>query len=94
MAEDPTVGRFLARDCDSVVNARERAAVDERLRSPAWFHAMRDFPSHTDLLLAGMWGGVAGVLPPLARLLEGFTFDPLTQSRTADQRFLGSGCGH
>lgn len=89
VAEDATVGRFLVRDCDAVVNARERAAVSEWLRSPAYFHVMRDYPSHIDLMLARMWGGVAGVLPPLARLLEGFTFDPLTQSRTVDQRFLG-----
>lgn len=89
VAEDPSVGRFLVRDCDSVVNVRESAAVNEWLASPFYFHAMRDFPSHTDLLLAGMWGGVAGVLPRLATLLEGFGYDPRTESRTADQRFLG-----
>ncbi len=36
---------------------------------------MRDWWSHTDLVLAGMWGGVAGVLPPLVPLLEGYQPD-------------------
>ncbi|HHJ16384.1 MAG TPA: hypothetical protein ENJ80_06770 [Gammaproteobacteria bacterium] len=49
---------------------------------------MRDHGSHTALMLAGMWGGVARVLPPLSGLLEDFTFDPLTEGRTADQCFL------
>ncbi len=33
---------------------------------------MRDWFTHTDLLLAGMWGGVGGILPPPAALLRGF----------------------
>ena len=28
-----------------------------------WFHTIHDWWSHTDLVLAGLWGGVAGVLP-------------------------------
>jgi hypothetical protein len=54
------------RDADSVLNLRERLAVDDWLASGRWFHIMRDWWSHTDLVLAGMWGGVAGVLPPCA----------------------------
>ncbi|MGQ4866886.1 tetratricopeptide repeat protein [Aeromonas caviae] len=87
VANDPGVGRFLVRDADSVLNLRERLAVDDWLASGRWFHIMRDWWSHTDLVLAGMWGGVAGVLPPLQPLLEGY------QSRTMetpniDQWFL------
>jgi hypothetical protein len=33
---------------------------------------MRDFYTHTDLVLAGLWGGVSGVLPPLQTLLDKF----------------------
>ena len=39
-------------------------------------------------MLAGMWGGVAGVLPPLVQLLAGYEYNPITESRTADQKFL------
>jgi hypothetical protein len=89
VAEDLSVARFLIRDCDSVINIRERAAVGEWLDSHCHFHIMRDFASHTDLMLAGMWGGVGGVLPPLTKLLEGFSYSILTESRVADQIFLG-----
>ncbi|WP_019502478.1 tetratricopeptide repeat protein [Pseudanabaena sp. PCC 6802] len=89
VAEDPNVTRFLIRDCDSVINIRERLAVGEWLDSHCHFHIMRDCTSHTDLVLAGMWGGVSGILPPLARLLEGFSYKTLTESRVADQIFLG-----
>jgi hypothetical protein len=89
VAEDPNVSRFLIRDCDSVINIRERLAVGEWLDSHYHFHAMRDCTSHTDLILAGMWGGIGGILPPLAKLLEGFSYSTLTEGRVADQMFLG-----
>lgn len=87
VANDPTVGRFLVRDVDSVVNLRERAAVDEWLASECWFHVMRDWWTHTDLMLAGMWGGVAGVLPDLTDLLN--NYQPATaETPNIDQLFL------
>ena len=70
-ANDPQVGYFLCRDADSVSGPREVQAVREWLESGRWFHTMRDWWSHSDLMLAGMWGGVAGVLPELQpRLLR------------------------
>lgn len=89
VADDPTVVRFLIRDCDSVINIRERRAVDEWLTSGRFYHTMRDHAAHTDLLLAGLWGGTARLLPPLQKMLEGFGYNPITESRTADQLFLG-----
>jgi tetratricopeptide (TPR) repeat protein len=89
VAEDRSVHRFLVRDCDAVVNVRERVAVGEWLDSGKLFHLMRDHPAHTDLILAGMWGGHARVLPPLNALLRGFAYNPATESRNADQLFLG-----
>jgi hypothetical protein len=70
---DPTVRRFLIRDADSVLTVKERVAVDAWLQSRYYFHAMRDWFTHTDLLLAGMWGGVGNVLPEPATLLTGYT---------------------
>ena len=53
VANDPSVGRFLVRDVDSVIGEREKAAVDAWLASDKWFHVMRDWWTHTDLILAG-----------------------------------------
>lgn len=87
--DDPTVVRFIIRDCDSIINTRERCAVDEWVASGRLFHVMRDSPAHTDLILAGMWGGVARRLPPFTQLVQGFVYNPVTESRTVDQLFLG-----
>lgn len=87
VAADPAVGRFLVRDVDSVIDAREKAAVDAWLASDSWFHAMRDWWTHTDLLLAGMWGGVAGVLPALLPQLERYRA-PAVETPNIDQWFL------
>lgn len=87
VADDPSVGRFLVRDADCVLSARERAAVDAWIASDRWFHIMRDWWVHGALVLAGMWGGVATVLPSMKRLLDRYT--PHRASNTvADQDFL------
>ncbi|MEI7712573.1 MAG: tetratricopeptide repeat protein [Rhodospirillales bacterium] len=72
-AADPEVHRFLIRDADSLLSVKERVAVDAWLQSGYRFHAMRDWFTHTDLLLAGLWGGVGGILPPVESLLEHYT---------------------
>ena len=54
VADDQDVGRFLVRDVDSVINARESRAVAQWVESDKWFHVMRDWWTHTDLILAGM----------------------------------------
>lgn len=87
VANDPKVGRFLVRDVDSVVNAREAWAVGQWLASDRWFHAMRDWWTHTDLLLAGMWGGVAGVLPNVSAMLRRYR-SPTMETPNIDQHFL------
>ena len=57
MLGDPTVKRFIVRDSDARLLPRERAAVDEWIASEKPFHAMRDYPAHTDPIMAGCWGG-------------------------------------
>lgn len=86
--DDPEVTHFLLRDADAVLNPREAAAVNAWLASGRGFHVMRDHPAHTDLMLAGLWGGVRGRLPPLADLLQGFRYRTGSQQRSADQVFL------
>lgn len=70
---DPTVRRFLVRDADALLSVKERVAVDAWLASACWFHTMRDWYTHTDVILAGMWGGVGNVLPGPDGLLRAYT---------------------
>jgi hypothetical protein len=87
VSDDPSVGYFMVRDADSVVSPREAAAVDEWIASGLPFHSMRDWYTHTDPILAGMWGGIAGVGPNMAEAIERFTGEaPL--STNWDQFFL------
>jgi tetratricopeptide (TPR) repeat protein len=70
---DPSVKRFLIRDADSLLTVKERVAVDAWLRSDRYFHTMRDWYTHTDLVLAGMWGGVGNILPSPTALFRAST---------------------
>lgn len=87
VADDSTVGRFIVRDADSLINAREQAAVQAWIDSGRWFHVMRDWWSHNTPILAGMWGGIAGVLPNLAKQLDRYV-PPSVGGRHVDQWFL------
>jgi tetratricopeptide (TPR) repeat protein len=86
--DDPQAHRILFRDADSVISRREAAAVDQWVNSDKRFHVMRDWYSHTELILAGLWGVVAGSLPPLNKLMERFMSEPLQSRHFADQFFL------
>ncbi|HJU77075.1 MAG TPA: tetratricopeptide repeat protein [Sphingomicrobium sp.] len=86
-ADDPAVAVYLVRDCDSLVNAREAAAVGEWLDSGKAIHVMRDWWTHTDPMLAGMWGGLGGVLPPLEPMIESYKAGVL-ETPNWDQWFL------
>jgi len=87
-SDDPQVERFICRDCDSLVNQREKAAVDEWLTSGKRFHVMRDHPEHAELIMAGMWGGVAGLLPKLSHQAVTYYEGHVQKWRWVDQDFL------
>jgi tetratricopeptide (TPR) repeat protein len=87
VANDPQVGYFLARDADAVLSHREALAVQAWLDGGAHFHVIRDWWSHTDLMLAGMWGGVAGVLPSMRIMLRRYQCADL-ETPNIDQWFL------
>lgn len=87
VANDPAVGRFLVRDGDAVFSLREAQAVQAWIASDRWFHVIRDWWTHTDLILAGLWGGVAGVLPDLSTLLAGYDSGK-AETPNIDQWFL------
>jgi hypothetical protein len=86
--DDPQAHRILFRDADSVISLREAHAVEQWLTSGKRFHMMRDHGSTTELILAGLWGVVAGSLPPLDKLMERFLSEPLVSRHFADQYFL------
>ena len=87
VANDAGVGYFLVRDVDAVIDQREAQAVEAWLRSGKWFHSMRDWWTHTDLILAGMWGGVAGVLPTMTTMLAKYRSRDV-ETPNIDQWFL------
>jgi len=86
--DDPQAHRILFRDADSVISQYEANAVDQWLTSGKRFHMMRDWCSHTELILAGLWGVVGGSLPPLEQLVNRFMSVPLASRHYADQFFL------
>lgn len=55
--DDPDVDICLQRDCDSVVNSREKSAVDSWISSGKSLHLMHDCKiGHFHKVMAGMWG--------------------------------------
>lgn len=86
--DDPAVTYFLVRDADSLLSEREPAAVQEWLASGRWFHHMRDYFTHTELILAGMWAGCNGVFPEIAPLIRQYVSNYKGPARFADQYFL------
>jgi hypothetical protein len=87
VANDARAGYFLVRDADAVIDPREAQAVEAWLHSDKWFHAIRDWWTHTDVILAGLWGGVAGVLPSMSALLARYRSQNV-ETPNVDQWFL------
>ena len=89
-ADDPAAELVLFRDCDSLLNEREGAAVEAWLASGRTAHVMRDHVLHCDLMLAGLWGVRATKLPLLAEAIAAWIAanpHPLN-ARVQDQVFL------
>lgn len=86
--DEPDVSRVIFRDADSVISEREAGAVREWMDSGLGFHAMRDTGSHTELLLAGLWGVKRGRLPRMRDMIRHYVSKPVGSQRFADQYFL------
>ncbi len=86
VSDDPLVRRFVCRSCHARINPREAAAVRDWIASDRPFHVMRDHVLHTDPMMGGLWGGMAGVLPPLAPLVGRFARSATGPRQ--DRRFL------
>jgi hypothetical protein len=88
VTEDPQVKRFLIRDADALLSEREYAAVAEWVKSPYYFHIIRDYFSHTELILAGLWGGCTGVLSNMVESMQLYAAANAQSGRFIDQHYL------
>ncbi|MGE3645499.1 MAG: hypothetical protein AB7F96_16745 [Beijerinckiaceae bacterium] len=88
--DDETVDFYLVRDCDSVVTAKEALAVGEWVQSQNAFHVMRDFPTHAEMILAGMWGARRGNIGQMRKRITDYTEGGPTVANYIhrDQHFL------
>jgi protein O-GlcNAc transferase len=68
--DDKDIDRYIIRDCDSRLNWRERAAVDDWVISDKDFHIMRDHKNHIFAMQGGMWGGKTGIIPSIQNLIK------------------------
>lgn len=85
---DAQVEKVLFRDADSVIGLREISLIDEWLASPQPFHVIRDWYTHTELILAGLWGGHAPYVAQMPSLIEQYVSHELEHVRCDDQLFL------
>lgn len=88
--DDEAVNIYLVRDADSVMNIRERMAVEAWLASDRAFHVMRDNPQHSELILAGMWGARRDNIGQMQNRIDNFLSKaPIAlNNATIDQQFL------
>jgi hypothetical protein len=86
--DDEGVDFYMIRDADSLLSEKEQAAVEQWLESEYWFHHMRDYFTHTELLLAGMWAGARGSLIKITPHITRFCQTYESTERFIDQYFL------
>lgn len=85
---DPEAAYVIFRDADSVISAREAQAVGEWLESGKLFHTIRDAGTHTELILAGLWGAVGQAVPDMEGKIQAYLQQLLESHHFADQFFL------
>lgn len=86
--DDADVHCFIIRDADSLLSYKELYAVNAWLNSGKYFHIMRDAYGHSELILAGMWGGYTGIFKNIHQIMCEY-FGTLTiLNKTIDQHFL------
>lgn len=86
--DEPEVARAIFRDADSLISECEAVLVADWVTGGQPFHQIRDAGTHTEVMLAGLWGAQAGVLPNMLSLMRTFKQKPLKSIHFADQYFL------
>ncbi|MEP0073530.1 MAG: hypothetical protein ABJE79_12570 [Marinomonas sp.] len=85
--DDSQVEIVICRDADSVISVREKDIVEEWLESGYFAHIIRDFPSHCELILAGLVGLRNGLVSNVGKAMLRF-LEKGAVSRYTDQKFL------
>ena len=87
-ASDPDVDIMISRDCDSYLNIRDKAAVDEWIASGKLFHIMRDAKAHSARIMGGMWGARQGAVSNMKSLINNYNRKETNNRKNIDQEFL------
>ena len=90
VAADETVDRYIIRDVDSRLNARDRFAVQEWIASGMPLHSTRDHTNHCYAFNGGMWGGVKGAIPDFRTKVKAALRGNDANKYMTDMIFLGS----
>jgi hypothetical protein len=84
--------RFIVRDADSRLSERDALVVEAWEKSRKRLHIIRDHPSHTSLIMGGLWGFVQEDIDAHLFFQNGLRFcaeNPIHMtSYSADQLFL------
>jgi len=86
---DPTVGRFLVRDCDARVSAAEADLVRRWIDGGYPFHVVRDHVLHNELMIGCLWGGRTDCGIDIVALMKRYFAAGPTAKYGHDQRMLG-----
>jgi tetratricopeptide (TPR) repeat protein len=86
---DPSVSRFLVRDCDARLSAAEAELVAEWIESDYPFHAVRDHVLHNELMIGCLWAGRTDCGIDIVELMRRYFVHGPTAKYGHDQRMLG-----
>jgi hypothetical protein len=86
---DPTVGRFLVRDCDARLSMGEADLVQQWIDSGYPFHVVRDHVLHNELMIGCLWGGRTDCDIDIVELMRRYFAGVPTARYGHDQFMLG-----
>lgn len=86
---DPTVGRFLVRDCDARLSVAEADLVAQWIDSGRPFHVVRDHVLHNELMIGCTWAGRTDCGIDIVDLMRRYFTQGPTAKYGHDQRMLG-----
>src|ERR1700730_8724996 len=86
---DPTVGRFLVRDCDARLSAAEADLVRQWIDSDDPSHVVRDHVLHNELMIGCTWAGRTDCGIDIVGLMRRYFTSGPTAKYGHDQRMLG-----
>ena len=86
---DPTVGRFLVRDCDARLSVAEADLVRQWIDSGKPFHVVRDHVLHNELMIGCTWAGRTDCGIDIVELMRRYFTNGPTAKYGHDQRMLG-----